>query len=713
MNTTHTQNNILDYRVDDDGIAVITIDMKDAPTNLFSLDFVETYIEIAKQANADEQVRGVVVTSGRKDFMAGADLKFISNPPENKKELFEGLLRMHRELREVEKAGKPFVAAINGNALGGGYELALTCHHRIAADDPKIRIGLPETQLGLFPGGGATQRLPRLIGLQNALMVILQARQLRPKDALKEGLIDELVDDPDKLMAAAKNWIEEHPNVKQPWDASKGKIPGGGLKTKTGVQTMIGGIGNLRKKTHGNYPGAQYAMAAVHDGIELPIERGLEVEARYFIKAFYSPEAQNLIRTGFFFVNEAKKGKAKPEGYGPFEINKLGVLGAGMMGAGIAYVSARAGMQVVLKDVSEDKAATGKQYSEQLLQKRVSKGRMNSEDMQEVLQRIHPTGDPAAVTGSDLVIEAVFENPELKARVTKETEAVLGKDAIYGSNTSTLPITMLAQASGRPENFIGIHFFSPVDKMPLVEIIVGEKTTDRSIAAAVDYVTQINKVPIVVNDSPGFFTSRVFGTFTGEGALLLEEGVPAPMIENIARRIGMPVGPLAVTDEVSLTLGVHVMDNMKDMPEHTRRVYNLYKTLIDGHGREGKKVKKGFYDYPEGGKKHLWPGLNDLFPGNPDLLDESTVGKRLLHIMALESYRCLEEGVLRSTKDGDVGSLLGFGFPPYTGGVFSYIDYVGPRQFVAECEDFSARFGKRFTVPVGLRKMAADGKKFY
>lgn len=713
MNPSKVLNSVLEYQTSPDGIATITINMVDEPTNLYSLAFVEAYLEAAAKALADPAVKGVIVTSARKDFMAGADLKFISNPPEDKEGLLNGLLDMHRRLREIEKGGKPFVAAINGTALGGGYELALTCHHRIAVNDPKIRIGLPETQLGLFPGGGGTQRLPYLIGLQNALMIILQGKQLRPADALKQGLVDELVDDAEELIPAARTWILEEGKATQPWDDRKHKIPGGGVMTPGGAQVIMGGIGNLRKKTHGNYPGATYAMSAVYEGLQLPIDRGLEVEARWFVKAFYSPEAQNLIRTGFFFINEAKKGKVKPKGFDYYPVNKVGILGAGMMGAGIAYVSAYAGMEVVLKDISVENAGKGKSYSEGLLKKRVSKGRMSEDKMQAILDRIRPTSDPKDIAGCDLVIEAVFENPELKARVTQETEAALGQDKIYASNTSTLPITMLARASERPENFIGLHFFSPVDKMPLVEIIVGEKTSDRTIAAAVDYVTQINKIPIIVNDSPGFFTSRVFGTFTGEGALLLEEGVPPALIENVARRVGMPVGPLAVTDEVTLTLGIHVMDNMAEKPPHTQRVYDLYQTMVDEHGREGKKAGKGFYDYPDGGKKHLWPGLSELFPPKEDAVDAETVGKRLLHIMALESYRCLEEGVLRSTRDGDIGSLTGIGFPPYTGGVFSYIDYVGPSTFVAECDDFANRFGQRFQVPDSLRERAERAELFY
>jgi len=713
MTHTHFKNHILEYQVDADGIALLTINMENEPTNLFSTEFVQTYVEVAQKAIADPQVKGVIVTSNRKDFMAGADLKFLSNPPTDKAALFSGILQLHGALREVEKGKKPFVAAINGNALGGGYELALTCHYRIAIEDAKIKIGLPETQLGLFPGGGATQRLPRIIGIQNALLIILQAQQLAPKAALSQGLIDATVATPAELIPAAKKWILEIGNAVQPWDNPKHRIPGGGLMTPNGVQTFVGGIGNLRKKTHGHYPGAQYAMSAIHDGIELPIERGLEVEARFFIKAFYSPEAQNLIRTGFFFVNEAKKGKAKPAGFEFYKVNKLGILGAGMMGAGIAYVSAKAGMQVALKDVSQESAENGKAYSAKLLQERVSKGRMTAEAMQNQLDLIVPTEDFQDLAGADLVIEAVFENPQLKATVTQETEAILGTDNIFASNTSTLPITLLADASARPENFIGIHFFSPVDKMPLVEIIVGKKTSERTIAAAVDYVTQIDKVPIVVNDSQGFFTSRVFGTYTGEGALMLEEGVPPIVIENVAKSLGMPVGPLAVTDEVTLTLGIHVMDNIAHKSASTQRIYNLYKKMVTEYGREGKKAGKGFYDYPAGGKKELWTELTTLFHSKLETLDSATVGKRLLHIMSLESYRCLEEGVLRNTKDGDVGSLLGFGFPPYTGGVFSYIDYVGVAQFVADCDDFAQRFGERFQVPDSLRERAKAGQSLY
>ena len=709
--STVIKNDTLEYSVGDDGVAIVNIHMKNHPTNLFSEDFFVPYNEIAKMAIADDSVKGVILTSSHRDFMAGADLRKLANPPEDKRAMYDGLLGQNRQLREFEKAGKPFVAVINGNALGGGLELALTCHHRIAVNSPKIKIGFPEVQLGLIPGGMGNSKAPYLMGIQGAMMAILQSQQVRPEKALKAGLINAVVDTPEAALAAAKAYVLEGGSAVQPWDNKKYRVPGGGVMSPGGVQSLMGGIGNVRKQTGGNYPAAKYAMNVIYKGMQMPIDRAIEVEASQFIQAFYSKEAQNLIRTGFFAINEAKKGKMKPKGHDKYEIKKLGMLGAGMMGAGIAYVSAKVGMDVVLKDVTVEGAEKGKAYSKMLLDKAIARKRSTPEKAEALLNKIQTTDDPNAIADCDMIIEAVFEDRNLKARVTKETEAVLGKDKIYGSNTSTLPITMLAKASERPENFIGIHFFSPVDKMPLVEIIVGEKTSDRALAAAIDYVVAIRKVPIVVNDKQGFFTSRTFGTYTSEGAHLLMEGVPPIMIENVAKHIGMPVGPLAVTDEVSHTLGLHVMGEMPERDAETEKVYQLTKNLVD-LGRHGKKNGKGYYDY-DGKTKTLWPGLEDMFPSNVNTLDSATIGKRLLHRMALETYRCFDEGVLRATKDGDVGSLLGFGFPPYTGGAISYIDYVGLEQFIADCDDYTERFGPRWTVPASLRQMAADGKTFY
>jgi 3-hydroxyacyl-CoA dehydrogenase/enoyl-CoA hydratase/3-hydroxybutyryl-CoA epimerase len=709
------KNDLFEFNIDPDGIGVLTINQVHNPTNLFSSAFIQAYLEVAQQALADDQIKGVIITSGRSMFMPGADLRELKSMGTDPAKQFSEIMAMHQQFRAIETGGKPFVAAINGTAMGGGLELCLTCHHRIVLNDIRIKLGFPEVKVGLLPGGGGVAKAPYLMGIQTGLTYLLQGTEARPPQALKDGLINALASTPEELMAAAKQWILENPNPVQPWDDKKHRIPGGGLMTPVGAQTMVGAIGNVRKMTHGNYPAAQYILSIVHDGLQVSFDRALEIEARYFTKVLQSKEAKNMIRTGFMGMQAAKKGKARPKEQPKYEVKKLGILGAGMMGAGIAYVSAKAGMDVVLKDVTVEGAEKGKAYSKMLLDKAIAKNRSTPEKAVALLSKIHPTDDPKAMAGCDLVIEAVFEDPTLKDKVTKETEVVLAADKIYASNTSTIPITLLAKSSERPENFIGIHFFSPVDKMPLVEIIVGEKTGDRAIAAAVDYTVAIGKIPIVVNDSRGFFTSRCFGTYVSEGMFLLEEGVPAAMIENMAKQKGMPVGPLAVHDEVTLTLSVHVYesDPTPVKQPQQQRFYKLLKDLVDTHGRKGKKYGAGFYDYPQGGQKKLWPGLSELYHSKVDALDKETVAQRLLHRQALESFRCLEEGVLRSTTDGDIGSVLGWGFPIYTGGALSYIDFVGMQKFIADCDDFKGKYGERWAVPDGLRALAATGKSIH
>ena len=708
------QDTLLSFSVDADGVGTLTINQTENSANLFSEEFIARYIEVAQQAIADENVKGVIVTSGKPIFMAGADLNALLEDITDKKAFTDNLMQLHRSLREIETGGKPFVAAINGTALGGGLELCLACHHRIAINSTKIKLGFPEIKVGLFPGAGGTVKAPYLLGIQTALMYLLQGIEARPPKALKDGLIDAVAENEEEMMAAAKKFILETPNPVQPWDNKKHRIPGGALWTPNGVQTMVGASGNVGKLTHGNYPSAQKIIKVIHDGIQIPVDRALEIEARNFTHAVCTKEAKNMIRTGFFAIQDAAKGKARPKGEPKYEINKLGILGAGMMGAGIAYVSAKTGMDVILKDVTVEGAEKGKAYSSMLLDKAIAKKRSTPEKKETLLAKITPTDDPNAVEGSDLIIEAVFENVELKDRVTKETEAVLGEDKVYGSNTSTIPISLLAKSSARPENFIGIHFFSPVDKMPLVEIIVGEKTEDKAIAAAVDYTVAIKKVPIVVNDSRGFFTSRCFGTFVSEGMFLLEEGVPAPMIERVATKIGMPVGPLAVHDEVSLTLSVHIFESdPSEKKAFEKRTYNLVKNLVENHQRTGKKDGAGFYDYPKGGQKKLWAGLKEIFPPKPGAIEEEEVKKRLLHRQVLESYRCLDEGVLRSTTDGDIGSILGWGFPIFTGGALSYIDYVGMDNFIEDCDHFKAAYGEHWEVPQSLRDLASAGKSIH
>ncbi len=707
------KNDYLEYNIDADGIATLTINQINEPANLYSFGFVKAYVDVAEKAIADSHVKGVIVTSARRMFMAGGDLRALSNPNMDAKEFLDGILLLHQKNREIEKGGKPFVAAINGVALGGGMELCLTCHHRIALNNTKIKLGFPESKVGLLPGGGGTAKAPYLMGIQNALMYLLRGTEARPQQALNDGLIDDVAETQEELMSKSKQWILNNPNPVQPWDNKKHRIPGGAFWTPNGVQTIIGAVGNVNKMTHGNYPAQEYILKIVHDGLQIPIDRALEIEARYFTKAVMSKEAKNIIRTGFMGIQAAKKGKSRPKDIPKYEVKKIGILGAGMMGAGIAYVSAKAGMDVVLKDVSVEKAEFGKSYSKKLLDKAISKKRSTPEKAAALLSRITTTADPNTIADCDYIVEAVFEDPNLKDRVTKETEAVLGHDKIYGTNTSTIPITELAKSSSRPENFIGIHFFSPVDKMPLVEIIVGEKTDERAIAATIDYTLAIKKIPIVVNDKRGFFTSRCFSTFCSEGSFLLEEGVSAARIENISKKIGMPVGPLAVIDEVSLTLGMHVYESFpKEMrTPDSDRFYHIEKKLVD-LGREGRKNGKGFYDYPTNGKKKLWPGLKEMFPAKPDLYSEEIISKRILHRQALESYRCLDEGVLRSVADGDLGSVLAWGFPIYTGGALSYIDYVGMQQFIADCDQFKEQFegGERWNVPESLRALSKEHK---
>ena len=622
---------------------------------------------------------------------------------------------MHQALRALETAGKPFVAAINGTAMGGGLELCLTCHHRIVLNSVKIKLGFPEAKVGLLPAGGGNSKVPYLLGIQNSLMYLLQGKEVRPAQALKDGLIDDLAESQEELIQKAKDWILANPNPVQPWDNKKHRVPGGDVWSANGVQTLIGAAGNLSKMAHGNYPAQNYIIKVIHDGLPITIDRALEIEARYFIKLLASKEAKNMIRTGFMELQKAKKGIARPKTEPAYEIKKLGILGAGMMGAGIAYVSAKAGMDVVLKDVSQEGAEKGKAYSKAILDKAISKNRSTPEKAEALLSKIEATTDPASMKDCDLVIEAVFEDPKLKSIVTAETEAVIGADKVYASNTSTIPITELAKASSRPANFIGIHFFSPVEKMPLVEIIVGEKTEAKAIAAAVDYTVAIGKIPIVVNDSRGFYTSRCFGTFVSEGSFMVEEGVPAAMVENVAKGEGMAVGPLAVIDEVTLTLGLHVYesDPTPNKPAFQERSYKMQKDLVDNHGRKGKKWGAGFYDYPKGSPKKLWPGLAVKYNSNVAYLDKETVGKRILHRQAIEAFKCLKEGVLKSVVDGDLGSVLGWGFPIFTGGALSYIDFVGMQQFVAECDDFTSRFGARFAVPDALRALSEAGKSIH
>lgn len=698
---------------DGDGIATLTWDLPGTSANVLNEASMTAFDAALEEVLAKEDLKGIVVTSAKRDFILGGDLKMIYGF-DTAEQVAELCGQLHGIFRKLETCGKPVVAALNGATLGGGYELALACHHRILLDSPKAQVGLPEVTLGLLPGGGGTQRLPRLIGPQKAIQPLLEGRKYRPAQALKLGMVDQLIERPEYLVPAAKKWILEVGNAVQPWDKKGYQIPGGPIVSGKSMQLFAGASGVVRQKTYGNYPAPKAILGCVYEGLQLVFDRGIGVETRYFTQLALGKEAKHMIRSLWFNHNAAKAGAARPKDVPKSKVSKVGILGAGMMGAGIAYISANVGIEVVLKDVSLEAAEKGKDYSRKLLQKKVDKGRMSAEKRDGILALITATDSAAALEGCDLVIEAVFEDRKIKAQVTQEAEAVIPEAAIFASNTSTLPITGLAEASNRPEQFIGMHFFSPVDRMQLVEVIVGEKTSDETLAKAIDFILQVRRTPIVVNDSRGFFTSRIFISYVIEGMELLMEGVKPVLIENAAKMAGMPVGPLAAADEVSIELIYNILKQSKadgvDMsPTVERAATLLFKEL----GRKGKKNGKGFYEYKPGEKKKVWQGLGEHFPAANQQPTVEHIRKRLLHIQALESARCLFEGIVRKAEDADIGSVFGWAFPPFTGGVLSYIDFIGIESFVDDCNTFSKSHGSRFLVPEELADMAARGEGIY
>ncbi|MBA6152368.1 3-hydroxyacyl-CoA dehydrogenase NAD-binding domain-containing protein [Gelidibacter maritimus] len=706
------------YTIDTDGIAFITWDVANSPVNIMNEATISEFFTAIDQAINDEAVKGIVVNSAKRDFIAGGDLKWFLNFEATKEESFEMLMKTHQAMRQMELSTKPIVAALSGLALGGGLEIALACNHRIMTDHPINKIGLVECSVGLFPGAGGTQRFLRLLGPRKTIEYITQSKKLSAEQALKDGLVHQLAAPTDDINALAKAWILKNPEVSQPWDDKRFVVPG----TPNGIGQMSGftefySVSNAMayKTTHGNMPHIKNVLNAIYHGSSTGIDKALEVEARYFVDTLFSKETKNIIRAAFVFIGDASKGKAKPKGFEQATYKKVGVLGAGMMGAGIAYVSAKAGLDVVLKDVSLEGAEKGKAYSNQLEQKKIDQGRSTEEKSAQLLDKIHPTDAVDDLKDCDLIIEAVFENLELKYKVTKETEAVISPEVIYASNTSTIPITTLAKASSKPDKFIGLHFFSPVDKMSLVEVIVGKETSDETLAAAIDYVTKIRKVPIVVNDGRGFFTSRVFGKFVNEGIAMLTEGIPPAVIENVAKKIGMPVGPLAISDEVNLKLMLDIMSEDPTLTDFEKELEKTISTIVHTHKRPGKKEGKGFYDYPKEGKKHLWKEWSTIYPQQTKY-NEEEIGKRLLFSMVIDSYRCLDSGVLTEPRDADIGSILGLGFPIYTGGVMSYIDYIGGQQFKDYAAGLAEKYGERFQLPESLIERiekAGNNRVFY
>jgi len=712
-------NNTIQYTVDNDGIATLLIDLPGKSMNVLCTELVSDLSECVDKVATDENVNGAVLASGKAAFVAGADLTELVTAYDRgvtAQQGYEWSRDLSHVLRKMETCGKPFAVAINGLALGGGFEVCLACHYRVMSDHPKAVLGLPEVSIGLLPGIGGTQRLPRIVGTEKALPVILQGKKLKPQKALELGVVHEIAP-VDELLDRAKTWLLETPDPVAPWDAKRFRMPGGaGANTPKNAQQFMVGTSLLAANTQHNYPAPIGAISAVYEGCITPIDTGLDIESQYFGQLVSGVTARNMIRSLFVNKGAADKLARRPKGIEKSRVTKLGILGAGMMGAGIAYVSARAGMQVVLLDTEIEGAERGKAYSEGLLNKAIKRGYSTEEKAQALLNMIHPTTDYADLEDCELVIEAVFESRQIKAVVTARTEAVIPENAIFASNTSTLPITGLAEASERPESFIGLHFFSPVDKMPLVELIVGEKSSDEAIARGLDYIQQIRKTPIVVNDSPGFYTSRVFGTSTNEGMTMLAEGINPALIENAAKMAGLPVGPLAVMDEVTLELGYKIsMQAANDLGDDYVEAsgFPVMKKFVEELDRKGKRFGKGFYEYPEGGKKYLWPGLAELYPVMEEQPPVQEVIDRLMYRQALETARCFEEGVMDHPADADIGSIFGWGFPPWTGGTLSFIDTVGIKHFVAECDRMAETYGSRFAVSVWLRQRAEKGETFH
>ncbi|WP_024588530.1 3-hydroxyacyl-CoA dehydrogenase NAD-binding domain-containing protein [Aliihoeflea sp. 2WW] len=714
---------------DADGIALVTWEMPDRSMNVFTEEVMDELDRIIDQVAGDAAIKGAVITSGKDSFSGGADLTMLNrmlgifakekatNPDAAMKMLFDGAGRMSWLWRKLETSGKPWVSAINGTCMGGAFELSLACHGRVAADSDSVKMALPEVKVGIFPGAGGTQRVPRLTDPQSALQMLTTGQNLSPKKAKSMGLIHEIAA-PDKLIETAKGMIKNGLKATQPWDEKGFKLPGGPVYSAAGANLWPPAIAILRRETYGNYPAASAILKCAYEGLLVPFDTALKIEQRYFTEILRSTEAAMMIRSLFISLQELNKGARRPAGVAPTKFSKIGVLGAGFMGAGIAYVTAKAGIPVVLLDRDMASAEKGKAHSEGLVDGAIKKGRATEDDKQKLLSLITPTDDYAKLEGCDLVIEAVFEDSEVKKGATEKTEAVIADSAIFASNTSTIPISGLAKNSKRPDQFIGIHFFSPVDKMMLVEIIMGEKTEDKALATAIDYVRAIKKTPIVVNDTRGFYVNRCVLRYMAEAFKMLIEGVPPAMIENAAKMAGMPVGPLALTDETAIDLAQKIMkQTIRDMGEGSvdPKQFELINTMVDTHGRQGRKNGKGFYDYPaKPAKKHLWPELKTLYPQqDADSVDVEELKQRFLVVIALEAARVMEEGIVTDPREADVGSILAFGFAPYTGGALSYIDGMGVKNFVALAEKLGARYGKEFDVPALLKDMAAKGETFY
>ena len=707
----------------DDGIVELILDQPGKSVNVMG----EEYDAAMRQAVDDiagmkEELRGVYVRSGKPGhFMAGGDVKAMLDmpldpSPQERQQMFEGMMRSKGVLRRLETLGLPVAAGISGSALGGGYELCLACHHRVAVDEPSIRVGLPESNLGLLPGAGGIVRLTRLLGMQDALALISQGRQLSPRRALEKGLVHELAADEEEMHGKAIAWLLANPDAQQPWDKKDYVLPGGAPGEPSVQGFLFLGPMNVMNRTGGNMPAQRAIFAAVYETAKVDFDTAQKIEARYFLHLLLSPVARNMMTAFFVHMSEVNKGASRPQGVPRRKVARLGILGAGQMGSGIALVAARSGIDTVLKDVDREQAESAREYSRTVCAK---DRRIDAQQAAEILERIHAAEDMQALAGCDAVIEAVFEERELKAQLTREAEAVLGEDALFASNTSGLPISELAAAAARPGNFVGMHFFSPAEKMPLVELVRGSKTSDETLARAFDLARQLGKTPIVVNDAPGFFTTRVIGQLVSQGLCMVTEGVHPAVVENGARLAGCPVGPLALVDEIGLDTSYRVAQQASQdaaargpaAPDSAPG--QLMARMVQEFDRRGKAHGAGFYGYPEDGKKHIWPELCALYAdGAGRGMPLAQVQDRLLFAEALEAVRAMEEGVIESVADGNIGSIMGIGFPAHTGGVFQFINSWGLDSFIGRCKELASKYGKNFEPPALLLDKAARGETF-
>jgi len=709
------------YEKDSNNIVTVTMDM-DGPVNSMSDAFLPALEATLGNLEADADLAGVVLASGKSTFFAGGDLNMLCAVTEETVEaFFEGMCATKAAMRRLEMLHAPVCAAINGAALGGGLELALSCHHRIAWNDRSVQLGFPEVTLGLLPGGGGNVKAVYLMGLMAANEYIVEGKRVAPEKALASGLIDAVIEDKDELLSAAKQWLlankDDESARTQPWDTKGYKIPGGNIRNPQVAQMVTMGAPMIRKNTRGLLPAPEKIFDVAVQALTVDFETAMRIESRGLAELALTPQAKNMINTFFFQMNKVNGGASRPKEVPPQKTEKVGILGAGMMGQGIAYSSAMVGIEVVLKDISLDAAIKGKAYTQALLQKRVDKGRMTDEKMAQVLSLIHPTASDEDLDGCDLIIEAVFENMTLKHQMTRDLEPRLAEGGVWGSNTSTLPITQLAQASQNAEKFIGIHFFSPVDKMPLVEIIMGEQTGDLALAKAFDFTKQIKKTPIVVNDSLGFFTSRTFGTYLDEGVRLLVEGMKPLRIDNLGKAVGMPVGPLTVYDEVSLELSRKASQTWKEMglsvgDDDRSITAAVVETMVGDYGRGGRYHGGGFYEYGADGSKEVWSGLAELYGATTSPLSDADAKDRLLFRQVIEALKCLETGVLRTVADGNIGSIMGIGAPAWTGGLLQFVNTYGLQNFIDRCASLSAAYGERFQAPAIVAEKLANGETF-